>query len=93
MTKPIDTSRREFLRNASLLSFAGSISAPFALNLFAINEAAAATATYSDYKALVCLYLAGGNDSANMILATDDLSWAGYTAARGSHLNGNIGNG
>lgn len=88
MTKPIDTSRREFLRNASLLSFAGSISAPFALNLFAINEAVAAP-VYTDYKALVCLYLAGGNDSANMILATDDPSWAGYTAARGG--SGNIG--
>jgi uncharacterized protein (DUF1501 family) len=88
MTKPIDTSRREFLRNASLLSVAGTISAPFALNLLSINEAVAATA-YTDYKALVCLYLAGGNDSANMILATDDPSWAGYTAARGG--NGNIG--
>jgi uncharacterized protein (DUF1501 family) len=86
MTKPIDTSRREFLRNASLLSVAGTISAPFALNLFAINEAVAATA-YTDYKALVCLYLAGGNDSANMILATDDASWAGYTAARGGANN------
>jgi uncharacterized protein (DUF1501 family) len=82
MTKPIDTSRREFLRNASLLSFAGSISTPFALNLFAISEAVAAP-VYTDYKALVCLYLAGGNDSANMILATEAASKAGYMAARG----------
>jgi uncharacterized protein (DUF1501 family) len=81
MTKPVDTSRREFLRNASLLSVAGSISAPFALNLFAVNEAAASTLR-SDYKALVCLYLAGGNDSANMVLATDDSSWNTYLAAR-----------
>ena len=86
MTKPIDTSRREFLRNASLLSVAGSIGAPFALNLFAMNSAYAATV--NDYKALVCLYLAGGNDSANMVLATEDTSWAGYTAARGG--SGNI---
>lgn len=85
MTKPIDTSRREFLRNASLLSVASSISTPFALNLFAMNSAFAATA--NDYKALVCLYLAGGNDSANMVLATDEPSWAGYLAARGGSNN------
>ncbi len=74
MTKPIDTSRREFLRNASLLSLAGTVGAPFALNLFAMNVAAASTFT-ADYKALVCLYLAGGNDSANMVIATDTPSW------------------
>ena len=85
MTKPIDTSRREFLRNASLLSVAGTIGAPFALNLFAMNVAAASTFT-SDYKAIVCLYLAGGNDSANMVLATDTQSWAGYQAARGGSI-------
>lgn len=85
MTKPVDTSRREFLRNASLLSVAGSIGAPFALNLFAVNEAAASTLR-SDYKALVCLYLAGGNDSANMVLATDDSSWNTYLAARGGTI-------
>lgn len=85
MTKPIDTSRREFLRNASLLSVAGTITTPFALNLFAMNSAFAAPV--SDYKALVCLYLAGGNDSANMIFATDGPSWAGYMAARGGSIN------
>jgi uncharacterized protein (DUF1501 family) len=81
MTEPIDTSRREFLRKASLLSAAGSLSAPFALNLFAMNVAAASTLT-ADYKAIVCLYLGGGNDSSNMVLATDASSWASYQAAR-----------
>ena len=81
MTKPIDTSRREFLRNASLLSLVGSIGAPFALNLLAINTAAASTLR-SDYKALVCIYLAGGNDSANMVVATDTPSKNTYLAAR-----------
>jgi len=81
MKKRIDTSRREFLRRVSMLSAAGSISAPFALNLFAMNTAAASTLT-ADYKALVCLYMGGGNDSANMVLATDTPSWAGYQDAR-----------
>jgi uncharacterized protein (DUF1501 family) len=81
MTEAIDKSRREFLYRASLLSAAGSLSAPFALNLFSMNVAAASTLT-TDYKAIVCLYLAGGNDSANMVLATDTPSWTGYQAAR-----------
>lgn len=86
MTKKIDISRREFLRNASLISAAGSVAAPFALNLFAMNVAAASTHT-ADYKALVCLYLGGGNDHNNMVIATDTPSWNGYQAAR------NIGGG
>lgn len=81
MTNTINLSRREFLRRGSLLSVAGSLSAPFAFNLFSINVAAASTFT-SDYKAIVCLYFGGGNDSANMVLATDSPSWAGYQAAR-----------
>lgn len=81
MTNTINLSRREFLRRGTLLSVAGSFSAPFALNLFSMNVAAASTFT-SDYKAIVCLYFGGGNDSANMVLATDTPSWAGYQAAR-----------
>jgi uncharacterized protein (DUF1501 family) len=84
MTEHIDKSRRDFLRNTSLLSFAGSISAPFALNLFAMSSAAASPLT--DYKALVCIYLAGGNDSANMVVATDTPSWTNYQAARGGSI-------
>ncbi len=81
MTNTIDLSRREFLRKGSMLSVAGSLSAPFAFNLFSMNVAAATTLN-TDYKAIVCLYLEGGNDSANMVLATDTPSWNGYLAAR-----------
>jgi len=86
MSKKIDLSRREFLLNSTLLSAAGTVAAPFALNLFSMNVAAASTFT-SDYKALVCIFLAGGNDHNNMVLATDTPSWTGYQAAR------NIGGG
>ena len=86
MSKRIDLSRREFLLNASLMSAAGSVAAPFALNLFAMNVAAASTLT-TDYKALVCIFLAGGNDHNNTVIATDTNSWTGYLAAR------NIGGG
>ena len=59
------TSRRAFLQRASILSVAG-VAAPWALNLAALGEAAAATAT--DYKALVCIFLYGGNDHANTVV-------------------------
>jgi uncharacterized protein (DUF1501 family) len=56
------------------------VAAPFALNLAALGEASAQTAT--DYKALVCIFLQGGNDAFNTVLATDSRSWNAYTRAR-----------
>jgi len=35
-----------------------------------------------DYKALVCLFLAGGNDANNLIVPTDTAGYAAYAAAR-----------
>ena len=55
----------EARRRASLVGGA----APFVMNLAAIGEAAAATA--SDYKALVCIFLFGGNDYANTVMPYD----------------------
>ena len=72
-------SRRAFLRQASSLSVAG-IAAPWALNLAALGEAAAATA--SDYKALVCVFLYGGNDYGNTLIPYDSASYALYQAQR-----------
>jgi len=74
-----DASRREFLRRATMLSAAGA-AAPWALQLAAIGEAAAATAT--DYKALVCVFLFGGNDYANTLPPYDATNHAAYLAQR-----------
>jgi len=74
-----ELSRREFLKRASALSIAG-VAAPFALNLAAISEAAAATAT--DYKALVCVFLYGGNDYANTLIPYDSASYNLYSNLR-----------
>ena len=54
--------------------------APMAMNLAAMGSASAATA--SDYKALVCVFLHGGNDAYNTVLPTDQASWSAYTATR-----------
>ncbi|MBC7502877.1 MAG: DUF1501 domain-containing protein [Herminiimonas sp.] len=77
--KFIDASRRAFLRHASALSVAG-VAAPWALNLASIAEASAATAT--DYKAIVCVFLYGGNDYGNTLVPYDQNSYNAYAALR-----------
>ncbi len=72
--------RRAFLRRSTQLGLAGT-ALPFALNLAAIGEAAAFNAT--DYKALVCVFLYGGNDYANTVVTYDDDSYNRYAAIRG----------
>ncbi len=74
------TSRRHFLRHAGLMSALAGAGAPAALNLLAAGSAAAQTAT--DYKALVCIFLYGGNDAFNMVLPTDSASWQAYSRTR-----------
>jgi uncharacterized protein (DUF1501 family) len=72
-------SRREFLKRASAVSMTG-VAAPWALNLAAMGEAAAAAA--ADYKALVCVFLYGGNDYANTVVPYDLASHTAYKNQR-----------
>jgi uncharacterized protein (DUF1501 family) len=74
-----DASRRAFLKRSSMLAMAGT-AAPWALNLAAMSEAAAATAT--DYKALVCVFLYGGNDYGNTLIPYDATRYAAYQRMR-----------
>ena len=75
-------SRREFMRQAGALSalVGGGVATPLAINLAAMGSAAAQTA--GDYRAIVCLFLFGGNDAYNTVLPTDSASWQAYTAIR-----------
>ena len=76
-----NASRRLFLRHASAMAaLLGPAAAPLALNLAAVGAASAQAAP--DYKALVCLFLFGGNDALNMVLPTDSASWTNYSAVR-----------
>lgn len=77
---PEKHTRRAFLRRAGQLAFTGT-ALPTVMNLAAIGEAAAFNAT--DYKALVCVFLFGGNDYANTVINYDATSHAQYTAIRG----------
>ncbi|WP_066272654.1 DUF1501 domain-containing protein [Hydrogenophaga palleronii] len=73
--------RRAFLRRAGQLAFTGA-ALPTALNLAAMGEAAAFNAT--DYKALVCIFLNGGNDYANTVVNYDSSSHQQYSTVRGN---------
>ncbi|HQR46304.1 MAG TPA: DUF1501 domain-containing protein [Thermoanaerobaculia bacterium] len=73
--------RRDFARD--LGCGLGATALLSTIERFSRLEAAAATAT--DYKALVCVFLYGGNDANNMIIPYDD--YASYAAVRGTTLN------
>ena len=71
--------RRLVLQRAVQLSAMG-MAVPLAINLAAIGEAAAFDAT--DYKALVCVFLHGGNDYANTVVPYDPTNYAQYHQLR-----------
>ncbi len=76
-----ERSRRQFLRTASMASMAGLYASPF---LFELNSVAAMAQSSgaSDYRALVCVFLQGGNDGHGTVIATDPDSYAAFSQAR-----------
>lgn len=72
-------SRRAFLQRVSAMSLAG-VATPWAINLAAMAEASAANA--QDYKAIVCVFLYGGNDYANTLVPYDTNSYNAYQSLR-----------
>ena len=82
LIQPQVHSRRAFLRRSAQLAFTGA-ALPTAINLAALGEAAAFNAG-DDYKALVCVFLYGGNDYANTIVPYDSANYAAYQTIRGT---------
>jgi uncharacterized protein (DUF1501 family) len=80
--QPHTHTRRAFLRRSAQLAFTGA-ALPTAINLAALGEAAAFNAG-NDYKALVCVFLYGGNDYANTLVPYDAASYAAYQTIRGT---------
>jgi uncharacterized protein (DUF1501 family) len=80
MSHTHDLPRRAFLKRLSAVSAMGA-AAPLALNLAAAGEAAAFDNT--DYKALVCIFLYGGNDHANTVVPYDTVNYGRYSTIRG----------
>lgn len=73
--------RREFLRK-SLGAALGGVSLYSALGNLKLMAAATSNYSFSDYKALVCVFLYGGNDSLNMIVPYDATHYAQYRSLR-----------
>ena len=78
-------SRREFIGQASCAGVGATALFSTLLSLRLANSLAAQTAPAgSDYKALVCLFLAGGNDSFNMLVPTTAGEYQAYGKIRGN---------
>lgn len=75
----IQHSRRRFLRS-SAIGLGGA-----ALGPWAQLQAMAQSAQGNDYRALVCLFMHGGNDGNNLLVPYDSAEHARYARARG-HL-------
>ncbi len=73
-------SRRDFLRHSACAAVGMTSLASTVFDLRRV--AAAACGPASDYKALVCIFLYGGNDGNNMVIPRDG-GYAAYAAARG----------
>jgi uncharacterized protein (DUF1501 family) len=71
-------SRRDFLKRTCCTAAAGFAAASF--NRFGMVNALAQTG--QDYKALVCVFLFGGNDSNNMIVPLSSSGYASYQQIR-----------
>jgi uncharacterized protein (DUF1501 family) len=69
--------RREFLRSCCLLGAAGA-----AARMARFGQVTAHAQSVADYKALVCVFFFGGNDSNNMMVPVDS-RYSAYQSMRG----------
>jgi uncharacterized protein (DUF1501 family) len=74
-------SRRNFLQH-SISAGLGATSALKLLGNLTTNAAAVPTTQMGDYKALVCIFLFGGNDGANTLIPYSQNDYNAYAAAR-----------
>jgi uncharacterized protein (DUF1501 family) len=74
------TTRRTFIRQAACMALGTS---GLLNSIWDLRKLSAATVTSAaDYKALVCVFLYGGNDGNNMLVPYDTASYSSYAAAR-----------
>ncbi|MGN6552363.1 MAG: DUF1501 domain-containing protein [Verrucomicrobiota bacterium] len=77
--------RRQFIRQAACAAV-GSAALTAAIRDLRFMNAAVAQTNINDYKALVCIFLSGGNDSNNLIIPTIQSEYANYAAIRSNVL-------
>lgn len=81
MRQPKPISRRTFLHQANCAAV-GSASLFSSLLTLRLTAGAASAESFSGYKALVCLFLSGGNDSFNMLVPRQQAAYDEYAAVR-----------
>jgi len=79
-------SRRTFLKQCALLNAAGYTGLTSALGSLSLTAQAQSVTRPSRYRAMVCIYLTGGNDL-NMLMPTDDDSYDPYVGIRGEEFS------
>jgi uncharacterized protein (DUF1501 family) len=90
MNKVLPQQRRDFLKKLTGTLAGGSALAMFP-QLRLIESALAAERQGGSYRALVCVYLGGGNDSFNWLVPTDSARYSIYNTARGGTYLGATG--
>lgn len=75
--------RRSFLSRAGCAGL-GAVAASHTIRDLRMISTALAADPPTDYKALVCLFMAGGNDANNWIIPTDATTYEQYAAIRGN---------
>jgi uncharacterized protein (DUF1501 family) len=87
-TAPFDASRRKFVGSCcAAVGTTGLLSALAQLRLIgalASPSQRLVAGAAPDYKALVCLFLQGGNDANNLIVPNDAAGYAAYAVGRGA---------
>lgn len=79
----MNQTRRSFLKQSWGASFCSTSVLSSILNLRITGSLAAEETPEPGYKALVCVFLAGGNDCFNMLTPIEGESWASYQLSRG----------
>ena len=78
---PSILTRRQFIRQAACAAL-GTAAMTSAIRDLRFMNAAVAQSGVNDYKALVCIFLNGGNDSNNLIVPTIQSEYDNYAAIR-----------
>ena len=84
-------SRRRFLAQANCAAV-GTASILSSLLSLRLTAGSVSASNFGDYKALVCLFFNGGNDSFNMLVPREDTAYDEYKSVRGgTYLGDGIG--
>lgn len=77
-------SRRKFIAQANCAAV-GTASLLSSLLSLRLTAGAVSASSFSDYKAIVCLFFNGGNDSFNMLVPREDNAYNEYKQVRGGN--------